>query len=174
MEKFDTINYLSEGNDLQKQCFDILTHHKVFEHLKNYNPILIGTIPIDIATKDSDLDIACHWTDKANFISSVKKDFSKHIGFKITEAFINDVETVIANFHINAFEVEIFGQNIPVQQQNGYRHMIIEAEILEKESEIFRKEIIRLKENGMKTEPAFANLLQLEGNPYEALLNYKP
>jgi len=48
--------------------------------------------------------------------------------------------------------------------------MLIENKILEQEGKQFRKKIIALKEQGYKTEPAFATLLGLEGNPYEALL----
>lgn len=48
--------------------------------------------------------------------------------------------------------------------------MLIEYKILEQQGEEFRKEILELKERGYKTEPAFALLLGLQGNPYEALL----
>ena len=51
--------------------------------------------------------------------------------------------------------------------------MIIENEILKEQGEEFRKKIIELKIQGYKTEPAFAKLLQLSGNPYEAILNFK-
>ncbi|MBL1705198.1 DUF4269 domain-containing protein [Klebsiella pneumoniae] len=33
-----------------------------------------------------------------------------------------------------------------------------------------REEILRLKENGLKTEPAFAQVLNINGDPYEALI----
>lgn len=51
--------------------------------------------------------------------------------------------------------------------------MLIEATILNKYGEDFRRKIIELKESGVKTEPAFAQLLELKGNPYEGLLNFK-
>ena len=51
--------------------------------------------------------------------------------------------------------------------------MIIEAEILEEKGEDFRQKIIELKKSGIKTEPAFAQLLNLKGDPYEALINFK-
>lgn len=49
-------------------------------------------------------------------------------------------------------------------------HMLIENEILIEKGIKFRKIIIDLKSNGIKTEPAFANLLGLTGNPYLELL----
>lgn len=48
--------------------------------------------------------------------------------------------------------------------------MIIEAEILAQLDNDFRQQIITMKTNGWKTEPAFAQVLGLEGDPYEALL----
>ena len=50
--------------------------------------------------------------------------------------------------------------------------MLIEHEIIKTRGESFRQEIIRLKRLGLITESAFAELLGLVGNPYEALLAY--
>lgn len=99
--------------------------------------------------------------------------FSACESFAVRKNAIHGSETIIANFYIDGFEVEIFGQDILVSKQYGYRHMIIEHAILQLEGDDFRKEIIRLKEQGYKTEPAFAKLLGLEGDPYLALLDYK-
>jgi len=51
--------------------------------------------------------------------------------------------------------------------------MIIEYEILKTKGENFRLEIIKLKQNGYKTEPAFAFLLGLNGDSYSELLKYQ-
>lgn len=48
--------------------------------------------------------------------------------------------------------------------------MLIEHQILLEKGESFRQEIISLKKQGIKTEPAFAQLLGLSGDPYEAIL----
>ena len=65
---------------------------------------------------------------------------------------------------------EIFGQNIPTEKQNAYRHMLIEKEILNERGIEFRNKIMELKHSGIKTEPAFAQLIGLTGNLYKALL----
>lgn len=75
-----------------------------------------------------------------------------------------------ANFFINDFEFEIFGQNIPTELQNAYRHMLVEHKILQEAGGDFRTQIIELKRQGYKTEPAFAKLLALQGDAYEELL----
>ncbi|MBF4487357.1 DUF4269 domain-containing protein [Flavobacterium sp. CSZ] len=173
MRDFTTIEYLKNGNQKQQQVFEILTQNKVLSKLAEFDPILVGTIPINIDIENSDLDIICHWKNKTDFREKLNSVFGKENEFSIREAIINDKESIIANFKINDFEIEVFGQNIPTKDQNGYKHMLIEYEILQSKGENFRLEIIKLKQNGYKTEPAFAFILGLKGDPYMELLGYK-
>lgn len=173
MIDFTNIEYLKTGNPRQIQAYKILTQNKILETLSEFEPILAGTIPINIDIENSDLDIICYWKNKAEFISKISTAFKNKTGFKIRKSIINEHESVIANFKIDDFELEIFGQNIPTQDQNAYRHMIIEHKILEENGENFRLEIIKLKQNGFKTEPAFGKLLGLKNDPYQELLDYK-
>jgi len=106
-------------------------------------------------------------------MKKIKDLFQNESNFAIREDLINDHESVIANFFVDDFEIEIFGQNTPTELQNGYRHMVIEDQILRSKGENFRLEIIKLKEKGIKTEPAFGLLLGLTGNVYEELLDFK-
>ncbi|RYD74479.1 MAG: DUF4269 domain-containing protein, partial [Sphingobacteriales bacterium] len=84
-----------------------------------------------------------------------------------------ELNSLKANFFINNFEFEIFGQNIHTEDQNAYRHMLVEHKILQEKGEDFRKQIIELKNQGYKTEVAFAKLLALKGDAYEELLKLK-
>jgi len=170
---FLNINYLKSGTARQQKAFEVLNENLILQKLYDFTPILVGTIPINIAIDSSDLDIACYWKDKNHFIEMVRKNFSEEKSFQIYEKEISGEEAVVANFFTDDFEIEIFGQNIPVQEQFGFRHMIIEAKILEEKGEDFRQKIIELKKSGIKTEPAFSQLLNLKGDPYEALLNFK-
>lgn len=172
MTDFTTIEYLKNGNKKQIQAYAILNQYKILEKLAKFDPLLVGTIPICIDIENSDLDIICYWKNKADFITTLNSCFGNNPDFKIQETIINNEEAIIANFTIASFEIEIFGQNIPTKSQNGYRHMIIEDEILQSKDENFRLEIIKLKQQGYKTEPAFGLLLNLE-NPYSELLDYK-
>lgn len=167
MINFKDISYLQTGNPKQQAAFTLLTHHKILENLAEFEPVLVGTIPINIDIENSDLDILCHWKNKADFIKKTKQLFGKENHFSIREDRIDKQKSVIANFIISGFEIEIFGQNIPTELQNGYRHMLIEHQILNSKDENFRLEVIRLKEKGLKTEPAFGLLLGLKGNVYE-------
>ncbi len=80
---------------------------------------------------------------------------------------------LVCKFQSNNFPVEIFAQNIPVEEQQAFKHMIIEAKILNKKGNIFKNEVVKLKKSGYKTEPAFAKLLDIQGDPYEGLLQYQ-
>jgi len=173
MTDFSNIEYLKSGNQKQQEAFEILTQNKILSKLAEFDPILVGTIPINIDIENSDLDIICHWKNKIDFTEKLNSVFSKENEFTIREAIINEKESIIANFKINDFEIEVFGQNTPTKNQNGYKHMIIEHEILQSKGENFRLEIIKLKQKGYKTEPAFAFLLGLKGDPYIELLDYK-
>ena len=76
-----------------------------------------------------------------------------------------------ASFTLEGFVIEIYGQPIPVRDQAAYRHMLAEYKILQEKGEAFRQQIIELKKQGLKTEPAFGKLLGIEGDVYEKLLN---
>jgi len=173
MKDFSNIGYLKIGNQKQIQAFKVLTEKKILMNLAEFYPVLVGTIPINIDIETSDLDIICYWKDKMAFREKIQSNFNNEDKFIIRDTFINNQETVIASFETADFKIEIFGQNIPVREQNGYRHMITEYEILQSKGENFRREIIKLKQQGYKTEPAFGLLLGLKGDPYSALLDYK-
>jgi hypothetical protein len=170
---FDNLDYLRDGNERQKEAYRILTANNIFEKLKRFSPILTGTIPLNIDIEESDLDIACYWRDKDNFIDVIRTEFYKQANFAFSQKVINNQETILTNFSLGEFKIEIFAQNRPTKEQEAFRHMLIEYEILEAKGENFRQDIIRLKRQGLKTEPAFAKLLGLSGNPYEALLSFK-
>ena len=91
-------------------------------------------------------------------------------GFAIKTCEHQHILSVKASFRVAGFDIEIFGQDIPTQRQNAYRHMVLEHRLLRERGESFRQEIIRLKQQGYKTEPAFARLLGIEGDPYSGLL----
>jgi len=170
---FDNIEYLKNGNERQRAAYRTLTENSVFERLQVFSPLLTGSIPINIDIDESDLDIVCYWEKKDAFANTLRREFGQVHGFNLREQVINDYETVLASFHLNEFEIEIFGQNIPTRQQNAYRHMIVEYKLLCERDEAFRQKIIDLKKQGYKTEPSFAIALELSGNPYLELLRYE-
>nr|WP_276169229.1 DUF4269 domain-containing protein [Zobellia alginiliquefaciens] len=170
MIDFKNIDYLKQGNSRQQSAYAVLVKHQVFEKLEKYSPLLTGTIPIEIDLPESDLDIICQCTDHREFEGFLKKHFGKEKDFSLTTATQNGMDTTVAIFKLDNFEIEIFGQNLPTEKQNAYRHMIIEHRLILKKGSDFRQAIIELKSKGLKTEPAFAKLLGIKGDPYVELL----
>jgi hypothetical protein len=168
---FDNIDYLEFGNKRQQQAYATLTNHQIMSKLKPFDPILVGTIPINIDIESSDLDIICYFTDIEDFQNKIKEHFSTENKFKFSKEKVLDTMSVIANFYVDGFEIEIFGQNTPTKQQFAYRHMMVEYHLLNQHGEQLRQTILDLKRKGYKTEPAFAKALNLEGDPYLALFN---
>lgn len=168
MINFLDISYLRLGNERQQKAYQVLTHNRVLEKLSLYNSILVGSIPINIDIENSDLDIICEVSDKNEFIYELNALFGSKKDFAVYES--PKFGAIKANFIIDGFKIEIFGQNTPTTQQNAYRHMLIEHKLLLEKGEKFRQEIIDLKQQGYKTEPAFAKLLGLEGDAYHELL----
>lgn len=171
--KFDHIEYLKTGTKDQQIVYDILNKSRILSILQEFHPILTGTFPININIPGSDLDIICEFQDDEYFKRMVSESFSHMDQFTVSSYPVDQYKVVRINFFIEGFEVEIFGQNRPVKEQNAYRHMIAEYLILQEKGEEFRQEILRLKLEGLKTEPAFAKMLLLSGDPYEAMLNLK-
>ena len=173
MIDFTTIDYLKNGNEKQKRVYEILTKHQILEKLKEYSPILAGTIPIEIDIEGSDLDIICEvdlrfeedFLDDLMFSKFIPHDVEVKVEYPI----INGEKCIVLNFTLEEFSIEIFGQNKPTIEQNAYRHMIAEYKILQEKGENFKQKIIEFKQKGIKTEPAFGMLLGLN-NPYEDLL----
>ncbi|MGE0076745.1 MAG: DUF4269 domain-containing protein [Bacteroidales bacterium] len=170
---FQKIDYLKSGTEKQKRAYKALTCHSVISKLGKFDPILVGTIPINVDTDKSDLDIICHWKDKADFISTLSSSFKHEKDFNLSEKVKNGNEVVVAKFTIDEFPVEVYGQSTPTTEQNGYRHMIVEYKILQEKGEDFRMQIVELKKQGYKTEPAFAKLLGLENDPFQEILNFR-
>ncbi|WP_074409055.1 MULTISPECIES: DUF4269 domain-containing protein [Aquimarina] len=173
MTDFRNIAYLKFGNIRQRKAYDTLLGLDIMQVLKAYTPILTGTIPIDIDVPQSDLDIICKCEDHAKFSNMVIGLFQKEKGFAISTRTYGKTKRTICRFRSNGFDIEIFGQNIPTEQQDAYRHMIVEHKILKEKGVEFRSKIKELKSNGVKTEQAFAQLLGLKGDPYKELLKLR-
>jgi hypothetical protein len=171
--EFTNIDYLKNGNNKQRLAYAALTRYKIMADLKQFDPLLVGTIPISIDIEESDLDIICYFKESIEFKEHIIRRFSDFDCFSIKEKIGQELKTVIAKFRIDNFDVEIFGQNIPTRQQNAFRHMIIEHRFLCERDDAFRQTIIDLKRQGYKTEPAFGIVLGLTGNPYLELLNFE-
>ncbi|RUT35762.1 DUF4269 domain-containing protein [Paenibacillus zeisoli] len=138
--------------------------------LNPFDPLLVGTVPIEIDLPTSDLDIICHFQDAMIFRDFLIQEYSKYKDFSVKSTVVDSIERVVCYFTYGKWMVEIFGQPKSTFQQNGYKHMIIEYRILSLLGIKAKKRIIELKSRGIKTEPAFGHLLKIQGDPYKVLL----
>lgn len=175
MIDFTNIEYLKAGNEKQKRAYEVLRKYKVFEKLKPYAPVLAGTIPIGIDIESSDLDIICEvdLRFEEDFLDDIAlgRLIPGDTDVKVENIIVHGEKSIVLNFMLDEFPIEIFGQNKPSTEQNAYRHMLAEYRILQEKGEDFKHKIIELKNQGIKTEPAFGLLMGLE-NPYEDLLKF--
>ncbi len=169
---FLNLEYLSKGNPKQRKAYKSLTQLGIFQLLRKYDPILVGTIPIDIDIPESDLDIICHIQDIPSFKNHLNELFQSYCSYRIREKQIRNQTCIIASFDYDGFLIEIFGQHTPTVQQWAYLHMVIEHEIIQKNGPGFKEQIRLLKLQGIKTEPAFAQLLGIQGDPFQGLIDY--
>ncbi|MEO1625445.1 MAG: DUF4269 domain-containing protein [Bacteroidota bacterium] len=143
---------------------------QLLAHLSAFRPVLAGTIPIGIDLPQSDLDLLCEVYDFPAFHSSIREHFGHFAGFRIWEGWQQRLPSCLISFQLDTWPIEIFGQARPVEEQYAFRHMLVENRLLQLGGDSMRRGIRLLKSQGHKTEPAFAQLLGLEGDPYEALL----
>ncbi|KUG08498.1 DUF4269 domain-containing protein [Solirubrum puertoriconensis] len=164
--------YLATGSPRQQQAYAVLLQLGVWHTLRAYSPVLAGTIPLGIDTPTSDLDVICEVPDneQPRFAALLHRAYAHLAGYSLRHKSVRGQSSVVCGFEFGGFAVEVFGQGRPVRQQYAYRHLIVEHALLQAGGAAWLEAVRALKLQGLKTEPAFAQLLQLPGDPYEALL----
>lgn len=168
---FDKIDYLQLGNEKQIRAFKAISNLGIMDNLSEYHPTLCGTFPLGIDIVGSDLDIIMDVSDFLPYEKRIETLYGDKENFNIKRLLIREVSVVKANFIFGGFEFELFAQPQSVKEQYAYLHMIIEDSLMKQFPNI-RAEVIQLKKKGFKTEPAFCEVLRVEGGPYESLLSY--
>jgi hypothetical protein len=173
MSKWKDMRYLQAGNSRQQRAYAVLQELAIATVLRDFDPVLAGTIPLGIDLPESDLDIICEVPAARQelFEALLRQQYGQLAGFQLARASIGGHESIVCNFQYAGSELELFGQGLPTRRQNAYRHLVVEQAILDAGGPEWRAAVVRLKRRGLKTEPAFALLLQLPGNPYDALLD---
>lgn len=163
---------LKEGNKKQQAAFRALQSLTILVELKKYSPVICGTIPLGIDIVESDIDVIMEVHDLQTFFWEVTQLYRDMKNFRIKETIIRNNRVVKANFHYAGFEFELFGQSKPVEEQNAYIHMVIENKLLQQHPEL-KEKIIKLKQQGVKTEPAFCKVLGIDDqDPYTELISF--
>ncbi len=164
-----SLAFMEHGSSRQRLAYRVLEYLRVFERLKQYRPVVAGTIPLDVDIHGSDLDIVCHCNSLCEFERAVLKYFSAEREFQLWKHPIHGQQSLVATLTVAELPVELFGQTIPVEQQMAFRHLIVEDHLLRLGGTNARKSIRQLKQLGLKTEPAFAAHFGIVGDPYSEL-----
>lgn len=170
--KFHPLSLESVINlESNKKIWTALEKSNVLNILKDYSPLIAGTFPLGMQIDNSDLDILIRLKNKEEFRNLVTKTWGNERGFKIKEAEVDGLEAVIVKFMVEGVSFEIFAQDLEPVKQKAYKHFLIEERLIKFHGASFLKNVIDLKNRGMKTEPAIAMILNLKGDPSAALLD---
>ncbi len=157
------------GSNSQRQAFSALQSLNVFSRLGGYDPVLASTHAIGLDTAESDIDIICEAPCLESFDATVREAFGGLPGFKATRSALPRPAST-ATFRFRDFAIEIYGDDLPVEQQNAFRHLMICHRLLQLCGPRLRAEIKQQRLAGAKMEAAFAQQLGLRGDPYSELL----
>jgi len=152
---------------------DALQASRILELLEKFDPTVVGTLPLGLAVASSDIDIVCAARDPDAF-ADVVWDTLRHVrGFRLYR-WRDDGRPAVARFEFGGWPFELFADRRPVCEQRAWRHFDVERRLLALDSGWLRQSVLRLRGDGLKTEPAFAAALKLDGDPYLAMLALFP
>ena len=155
-----------------QKVWQALEASRVLEVFKPNEPLVAGTFPLGVFNKASDLDILLFSRNLNETQDQIANQ--KNWGpIEISRKRINQLETIVARFRFMDVPFEIFAQARHTVLQQAYRHFLIEEKALKYKGTLFFERIVDLRRQGLKTEPAFALALGLEGDPYKELLSYE-
>jgi hypothetical protein len=148
----------------------ILERGAVFERLREFDPRWVGSTPLDIHGPGADADIACSaGPDLARFRTALRDTFFAE-GAEVADNIHAGEPSVIARLELEGMPVEIFGRARPVETHESYIHWYAEHRLLTLAEDRLRRDVRDAKASGLKTEPAFAAVLGLGGDPFVEIL----
>ena len=139
----------------------------LMDKLAKFSPTVVSTIWVELDTEISDIDIVCSYSDADKFITEAKSFISN---FSQSTIHKNE-DRVLASLYFEDFLLELYASEKAIAQQPAYRHFKVMQRLVALNQIEFPAKIRELKAQGSKTEPAIAKLLELEGDPYEAVLD---
>lgn len=153
-----------------KRVFNALENSKILKNFKNFTPFVAGTFPLGVYTAESDVDILMYAEDLNELEHLLKNEYKTLEAFTTRRSHVDGLETLVVNFNLNEVPFEIFAQNRDVTKQKAYLHFQIEERLLKIGGSPFTKVVVENRRKGLKTEPAFAEALGIQGDAYAELL----
>ncbi len=138
----------------------------ILNSLKQFSPVVVSTIIVGLDTDQSDIDIVCTYQSQTDFSQKLRRIIANYADASSTDG----ERYTVGRFHFGGFLFEIYGSSTAVTEQNGYRHYRMMERLVDLGGTTFQTAIRALKRAGLKTEPAIAAYLNLDGDPYQAVL----
>ncbi len=138
----------------------------ILDKLAQLNPQIVSTIMVGLDTNHSDIDVICECDQFEVFQTAFESLFSEHISYTLRV----HLDHVLGSFIYDDFMFEVYASTLKTPQQNAYRHYKIMERLVDLGGKPFQDKIRKLKHAGLKTEPAICHYLQIEGDPYTAIL----
>jgi hypothetical protein len=139
---------------------------RIAERLGPFDPVLVASLASGLqADQDSDVDVVCD-TRAGGFVPAVRAAYGARAGFAL---WTSDGRTVVS-FEGDARRVELSAEPRAVEDQRAYRHAVAHRRLVLAGGAAFAAEVReRRRRDGLKTEPALAAVLALEGDPFDAV-----
>ena len=163
-----SLEYLADGDARQQDARLVLKSSGIFDILKDYSPVLCGTIPLGCYLQSSDLDVICQAGNLEEFTDFCVEKFSYVEDFYFNVKSIRGDRCAIVRFSLDDWQIELFAKDQPVELQYAFGHMLAEAWLLYKSEDVEEEisEIRKFKLDGLSTEEAFAEINRIYTDPY--------
>lgn len=174
-----SIEYLATGSERQRRASRVLSASHLWQRLGDLADVefaLAGSLPLDLAVDESDLDVVVCVPDLKVFLQQLRQAFGHERDFEAGLGVGRGGRCVLASFVLRnesdeKERIEIFAQTLPLPTQAAVVHLLIEARLmgLAPEGSSFVSRLVEARGRGLKTEEAFGEVLELR-EPYEELL----
>lgn len=146
-------------------CHRVLDALGLREALKPYRSRIVGTMPLGLHTADSDIDVLVEVQDLEAFAALMERTYGDRDDFSLSRrgADAADGEAVVVRLDTAVYPVEVHAQVRPMVEQRPYRHYAMANRLLRLGGADLREQVLALKEEGQATEPAFVQVLGLDG-----------
>lgn len=153
-------------------CHRVLDSLGLRKALRPYRPRIVGSMPLGLCTADSDIDVLVEVSDLDTFAAQMHKDHGAQEDFLMYRRAADDngPEALVVRIETAAWPVEITAQSRPTVEQIPYRHYAVLNRLLRLGGPELREEILARKEEGARTEQAFADALGLDGDASSVIL----
>jgi len=142
---------------------------RLFRDLEPFHPTLVGSYPLGLQVDGSTLDIACACDDLDTFEHRLRATLTA-LGVAGARIERRALPAVVAAFNLGELDIAISGQATPIHAQTEFRHLVLEGQLLLHGGAELRARVRERKRGGARTEPAFADVLGLAGDPHAAML----